>query len=125
MRKDNGVRRMNKAEKKFRIYAILVIFVLLTVLLAVINAVNFTMAAQDADELTLNLAKTAGVFDQNGADPRDGQTMPDQNMQAPPDMQETPGGDRDTFDRGGKAPDDLQIMPDGGMQPDPDRRNSE
>ena len=37
---------MNKAEKKFRLYAILVIFILLTLLLAVINGVNFTMAAE-------------------------------------------------------------------------------
>jgi signal transduction histidine kinase len=55
---------MNKAEKKFRLYAILVIFVLLTVLLAVINGVNFTMAAGDADEITQMLAERQGAFDQ-------------------------------------------------------------
>ena len=54
---------MNKAEKKFRIYAILVIFVLLTVLLAVINAVNFTMAADDADRLTQSIAERQGSFE--------------------------------------------------------------
>ena len=54
---------MNKAEKKFRLYAILVIFVLLTVLLAVINGVNFTMAAGDADELTQMLADRQGAFE--------------------------------------------------------------
>ncbi|MBQ7474938.1 MAG: HAMP domain-containing histidine kinase [Clostridia bacterium] len=54
---------MNKAEKKFRLYAILVIFVLLTVLLAVINGVNFTMAAADADELTGMLADRQGAFE--------------------------------------------------------------
>ena len=54
---------MNKAEKKFRLYAIIVIFVLLSVLLAVINGVNFTMAAQDADELTQILADRQGSFE--------------------------------------------------------------
>lgn len=54
---------MNKAEKKFRRYAILVIFVLLTVLLAVINGVNFTMAAGDADEITARLAERQGVIE--------------------------------------------------------------
>ena len=54
---------MNKAEKKFRLYAIIVIFVLLTVLLTVINGVNFTMAAGDADEITQMLADRQGAFE--------------------------------------------------------------
>ncbi|MBR7032326.1 MAG: HAMP domain-containing histidine kinase [Clostridia bacterium] len=54
---------MNKAEKKFRIYAIVVVFVLLTVLLSVINGVNFTMAASDADELTQMIADKRGSFE--------------------------------------------------------------
>ncbi|MBP5230161.1 MAG: hypothetical protein ILO68_00370, partial [Clostridia bacterium] len=55
--------KMNKAERTFRRYAILVIFVLLTALLAVINGVNFTMAAADADELTRTLADRQGSFE--------------------------------------------------------------
>jgi len=54
---------MNKAEKKFRLYAILVVFVLLTVLLSVINGVNFTMAAMDADEITQRLETRKGQFE--------------------------------------------------------------
>ena len=54
---------MNTAEKKFRLYAILVIFVLLTVLLSVINGVNFTMAAGDADRLTEMLSERKGSFE--------------------------------------------------------------
>ena len=54
---------MNKAEKKFRLYAILVIFVLLTAMLAVINGINFTMAARDADKLTEMLATRQGTFE--------------------------------------------------------------
>lgn len=54
---------MNKAEKKFRLYAILVIFVLLTVLLTVINGVNFTMAASDADKITGMIADRQGDFE--------------------------------------------------------------
>ena len=56
---------MNKAEKKFRLYSILVIFVLITVLLAVINGVNFTMAASDADEITQKIAERQGAFGQD------------------------------------------------------------
>ena len=62
---------MNKAEKKFRIYAIIVIFVLLTVLLAVINGVNFTMAANDADMITQMLANRQGSFEFSGDIPAD------------------------------------------------------
>lgn len=57
---------MNKAEKKFRLYAILVIFVLLSVLLSVINGINFTMAARDADELTQMIAARQGSFGSSG-----------------------------------------------------------
>ena len=54
---------MNKVEKRFRLYAILVIFVLLTVLLAVINVTNFTMVAQDADRITQMIADRAGSLE--------------------------------------------------------------
>lgn len=60
---------MNKAEKKFRLYAILVIFILLTVLLTVINGVNFTMAASDADEITGMLADRQGDFEHKASSP--------------------------------------------------------
>lgn len=66
---------MNKAEKKFRIYAILVIFVLLTVLLTVINGINFTMAAKDADELTEMISQRQGSFDREDTVP--GGTQPE------------------------------------------------
>ena len=54
---------MNKAEKKFRTYAITVVFILLSVLLAVINGVNFTMASSDADEITRMIAERQGSFE--------------------------------------------------------------
>ena len=54
---------MNNAEKKFRLTAILAIFVLLTVLLAVINIVSFTMATTDADEITQRIADQNGQMD--------------------------------------------------------------
>ena len=69
---------MYKAEKKFRLYAILVIFVLLTALLAVINGVNFTMAASDADELTQKLAERQGTFERRDNVPGGMQFRPDQ-----------------------------------------------
>ncbi len=67
---------MNKAEKKFRIYAIIVIFVLLTVLLTVINGVNFTMAADDADMLTEMLSERQGSFERGENAPGDFQYRP-------------------------------------------------
>ena len=54
---------MNEVEKRFRLYAILVIFILLTVLLAVINVTNFTMVAQDADRTTQMIADRAGSLE--------------------------------------------------------------
>ena len=61
---------MNSAEKKFRLTAILSIFVLLTVLLAVINIVSFTMATTDADEMTQRIADQNGRLDASAsADP--------------------------------------------------------
>ena len=42
---------MNKAEKKLIRYAVAAIFVLLFVLLGTINGINFTMAAEDADQI--------------------------------------------------------------------------
>ena len=67
---------MNKARKKFIIYAELAIFVLLTVLLSVMNIINFTMASEDADHLTAMIAsnngslkhgnKPNGTFSDNG-----------------------------------------------------------
>ena len=69
---------MNKAEKQFRLLAILVIFVLLTTLLAVINGVNFTMVASDADMLTQTLADRQGSFERKDNAPADRQFQPDQ-----------------------------------------------
>ena len=69
---------MNKAEKKFRLLAILVIFVLLTTLLAVINGVNFTMVASDADMLTQTLADRQGSFERKDNATADMQFQPDQ-----------------------------------------------
>ncbi len=51
---------MNNAQKKFQLYAILVVFALLTVLLGVINGVNFTMASQDADRITQTISDRRG-----------------------------------------------------------------
>ncbi len=57
---------MNKARKKFIIYAELAIFVLLTVLLSVINIINFSMASEDADFLTGMIAQNHGTLNKGG-----------------------------------------------------------
>ena len=54
---------MNKARKKFILWAMAAIFVLLTVLLGIINGVSCTMAAEDADQITLRLARERGAFE--------------------------------------------------------------
>ena len=53
---------MNKAAKKFHLYAMVSLFLLLSALLAVINGINFTMAANDADRVTGMLANEQGRF---------------------------------------------------------------
>ncbi len=52
----------DKVRKRFVLFAALSVFVLLCVLLSIINGVNFTMAAADADEITRALADRKGVF---------------------------------------------------------------
>lgn len=58
---------MNQVRKKFVLYAMLAVFVLLLVLLGVINGTNFTMAAADADAITERLSQNNGRF--NTAEP--------------------------------------------------------
>ena len=64
---------MNKARFKFIIYAELAIFVLLSVLLSLLNILNFSMASDDADFLTDTIAvnhgsmKKAAKNDSNGS----------------------------------------------------------
>lgn len=53
---------MNKARKKFILYAECAVFILLTVLLTVINMVNFTMVSEDADRITEKLSFNHGTF---------------------------------------------------------------
>lgn len=64
---------MNKTEKKFIWYAVAAVFVLITVLLAVVNVVSFTMASEDADRVTELLAHQNGAF-QPGS-PASGETQ--------------------------------------------------
>ncbi len=69
---------MNKAAKKFRLYAVLAIFIVLTALLAIINGVNFTMASEDADMITQMLAERRGAF---GANPMNGAEDPQRQQE--------------------------------------------
>lgn len=59
---------MNKARKRFVLYAMLSVFALLTMLLAVINGINFTMASEDADRMTEALCERNGMFPENNSD---------------------------------------------------------
>ena len=53
---------MSKVRKQFVIYAMIAVFVLVTVLLLVINGTNFTMVAEDADRITEMIAMEKGKF---------------------------------------------------------------
>ncbi len=53
---------MIKARKRFVLYAMLCVFILLFVLLAIINGMNFAMAGEDADQLTETLSQGRGMF---------------------------------------------------------------
>ena len=59
---------MNKVRNKFVLYAMLSVFALLTVLLSIINGINFTMASNDADMITQMICDKHGVFPNHGYD---------------------------------------------------------
>ncbi len=53
---------MNKVRRKFVVLATVAVFVVLTALLTVINGINFTMVAEDADRVTEMISSGAGRF---------------------------------------------------------------
>ena len=71
--------KMNKARKRFLLYATLAVFVSLAALLTVINGINFTKVAEDADRVTEMIAAGRGVFPvlPEGARAKPGVTGPD------------------------------------------------
>ncbi len=58
---------MNKVRKKFIIYAMAAVFVLLTALLAVINVINFSAVADDADRITASIVRAGGELGRDEA----------------------------------------------------------
>lgn len=56
---------MNRVRKKFVVYALIAVFVLLTVLLTLINGINFSMAARDADRITERISAGGGGFNRD------------------------------------------------------------
>ena len=91
---------MKKAKRLYTLYAVLAIFVLLTLLLGIINGVNFTMAAQDADEITRRISGGHGAF----SDRSDGAAGAD--IPAEPPQEAAPqiaqGFAREDFGKGGR-----------------------
>jgi len=83
---------MNKAQKKFLISAVAAVFVLLTVLLAVINVTNFTMISEDADRITEMIANRSGSFG----------TAPGGQSQTAPGSSTAPNGGFDPMRNGGR-----------------------
>ncbi len=60
---------MNDVRKKFVLLSTLSVFAMVLVLLGIINVLNFTMAARDADQITLTLSENAGSFSEAPAVP--------------------------------------------------------
>ena len=58
---------MKQTEQRWTRYAVLAVFLLTTLLLAVVNCVNFTVASEDADRITELLAWQNGTFSSNAA----------------------------------------------------------
>jgi len=93
---------MDKARKKFVLYAIISVFVLLTALLSVINVINFAKVAEDADSITEMLSQSSGYFDgpetvfkdENGGQ-QEGQSEGQPGGEVPPE-QMTPGSQLNT-----------------------------
>ena len=117
---------MNKTQKKFILYAVLAVFVLLALLLGVLNAVSFTKAAEDADHVTQQIADGRGVLGPreggaNGpADQPPAPNGPGQTGQAP-DFSGGPGQNGQGSDPSGSpGPAPTGEAPDPGMvAPDP------
>lgn len=61
---------MNKAKKRFILLTELSVLLLLTFLLTVINVLNFTMAADEADMLTERIAQRHGTMDRSQLEPK-------------------------------------------------------
>ena len=69
---------MDTARKRFVRFAMLAVFVLLLVILGIINGMNFTMAAADADAITERLSRNKGSFD--NSKPMEPGFLPDGKM---------------------------------------------
>ena len=67
---------MNKARNRFILLTELIVILLLGLLLTVINVLNFTMAADDADFLTERIAREHGMFEEKK---QNGQTQTAEN----------------------------------------------
>ena len=88
---------MKQAVKRFILFAMLAIFVLLTVLLGVINGTNFTMAAEDADRITEMISMQDGALLRGPEMPHRGRRF----------SIEEPEGDLGRFDTMGPASPEL------------------
>ena len=103
---------MEKVRKRFVLFAALSIFALLAALLCVINGVNFTMAAADADEITLTLANRNGAFRGGRTPPDAGQAPSGTDESPPPEISEAsfmgpqlPGSEEETAAPQNQSPD--------------------
>ena len=76
---------MNKGRRRFLLYSMLAVFVMLTVLTVLINAINFAMAADDADMITEMLASGSGRFGGEAKPGDDGRQFSIGDGNAPPD----------------------------------------
>ena len=95
---------MNKVRRKLVLSATAAVFVLLTILLAVVNVINFALVAEDADRVTETIAQSGGEF-KDKMKPEEGLSFGGRGPMGP-DSPETPFTARYftvRFDKDGRA----------------------
>lgn len=89
---------MNKARNRFILFAEITIIILLTVLLSVINILNFSMAEEDADMITERIARSHGIISEKNK-PENAPQSQDSDAQKTDDNSGFRGGYRIYNDR--------------------------
>ena len=104
---------MNKVRNKFLLYAMLSIFTLITLMLTIINGVNFTMASSDADMLTQILSEKHGAFADQGSRSQKGQKSSTADT---PEKQSSNNSGAQSAMPGNAPQSDTQAPPQNGSQ---------
>lgn len=108
---------MNKAKNKFVMLTELTIILLLTFLLTVINVLNFTMAAEDADGLTERIAQRHGSYDMSGNNRAQNNAPIESGADAPEEMPSFKPSSKPESAPGSDTVPENSAVPDDGSAP--------